>query len=338
MRSFRSFRARPLGHTTAAAAAFAVGLAFAGPALVTPAAAAEHVGSAFIANGTLTIVGTNAPDVVALDGDTTEARVTFGADPENVHHFNLADFTSVAVFLGNGDDRFTEQSGVLANKPTAVDGANGNDRITTGDAVDVITGGNGNDNVDAGRANDRVVLGNGDDFFVWLPGQGSDVVDGGNGNDVMQFDGSDQNEIMSLSANGSQAVFLRNLGTIRMDLNDVETFHLRALGGVDDVTVNDLTGTSIGQANIDLSGSSGGGDQADDLVTVKGTNQADRVDVTATSSQINVAGLHAKTQIAGGETRDHLQVNTLDGNDTVDVDPNVATIIGVAVDLGLGQL
>ena len=251
MRSFRSFSALPLG--LAAAAAFAVGLTSVGPALVAPAAAAEPVGSAFVTNSTLTIVGSNAPDVVALDGDATEARVTFGADPGNVHHFNLADFTSVAVYLGNGDDQFTEPSGVLANKPTAVDGGNGNDRITTGDAVDVVTGGNGNDSVDAGRSNDRVVLGNGDDFFVWIPGQGSDAADGGNGNDVMQFDGSDQNEIMSLSANGSQAVFLRNLGTIRMDLNDIEIFNLRALGGVDDVTVNDLTGTSIRQTNIDLS-------------------------------------------------------------------------------------
>ena len=336
MRSFRSFRALPLG--LAAAAAFAVGLTSTGPALVAPAAAAEPVGSVFITNSTLTIVGSNGPDVVALDGDATEARVTFGADPANVHHFNLADFTSIAVFLGNGSDQFTEQTGVLADKPTAVDGGNGNDRITTGDAVDVIAGGNGNDSVDAGRSNDRVDLGNGNDFFVWVPGQGSDTVDGGNGKDVMQFDGSDQNEIMSLSANGSRAVFLRNLGAIRMDLNDIEIFNLRALGGVDDVTVNDLTGTSIRHTDIDLSAAGGGVDQAADVVTLNGTNQADRVDVTALGGQIGVTGLQADTQIAGGETLDHLQVNTLDGNDEVNVDPNVATIIGVAFDLGLGQL
>ncbi len=30
-------------------------------------------------------------------------------------------------------------------------------------------------------------------------------------------------------------------------------------------------------------------------------------------------------------------VNTLDGNDRVRVDPNVSTLIGVNVDLGLGQ-
>ena len=71
---------------------------------------------------------------------------------------------------------------------------------------------------------------------------------------------------------------------------------------------------------------------------MNGTNQADHVDVTALDGQIEVAGLQGDTQIAGGETLDHLQVNTLDGNDNANVDPNVATIIGVAVDLGLGQL
>src|SRR5215207_5394308 len=165
MRSIRSLRALPLG--LAAAASLAVGMTTVGSALVTPAGAAPNIASAVVTNGTLTITGSNDGDVVLLDGDATEARVTFGGDPGTVQHFPLADFTSVAVSLGNGDDEFTEPTGVLTTKPTTVDGANGNDQITTGDAVDVITGGNGNDNVDAGRGNDRVVLGNGDDFFVW---------------------------------------------------------------------------------------------------------------------------------------------------------------------------
>jgi hypothetical protein len=336
MRSIRSFSARPLG--LAAAAAVAVGLTSAGPALISSAAAAESVGSAFIANNTLTIAGTNGPDVVALDGDATEARVTFGADPGNVHHFHLGDFTAISVSLGNGDDQFTERSGVLANKTLAVTGDNGNDSITTGDGVDVILGGNGDDRIDAGRGNDSVSLGNGKDFFVWDPGEGSDVVDGGNGNeDVMQFNGANMNETMSLSANGSRAVFLRSVGTIQMDMNDVEIFNLRALGGADDITINDLEGTSIRHANIDLSGASGGGDQAADVVTVEGTNRADHVDVTTNGGQVDVTGLQARTQITGGETPDHLQVNVLDGNDRVNVDPNISTIIGVVVDLGLGQ-
>ena len=328
--------ALPLG--LAAAAAFAVGLTSTGPALVAPAAAAEPVGSAFIANNTLTIVGSNGPDVVALDADATQVQVAFGDDPANVHRFNLADFNAISVSLGNGDDQFTEQSGVLADKTLAVDGGNGNDTIKTGDGSDTIFGGNGDDSVDAGRGNDTVFLGNGKDFFVWNPGEGSDAVDGGNGNeDVMQFNGANVNETMSLSANGSQAVFLRDVANIRMDMNDIEIFNLRALGGVDNVTVNDLEGTSIRHANIDLSGGSGG-------VTGRPTSSrstAPTRPTTSTSPHTTVRSTlrasQAETQITGSETLDHLQVNTLDGNDTVTVDPNVSTLIGVAVDLGLGQ-
>ena len=336
MRKITSFRARPL--SVAAVAALAIGFTAVGPAFTSPAAAAEDTGSAFIAGNTLTIVGSNGPDRVSLAADATTAIVTFGGDPANVQHFALSDFSAISVRLGNGDDQFTEASGVLTNKALTVDGENGNDNITTGDGNDVVLGGNGDDHVDAGRGTDSVSLGNGDDFFVWTPGEGSDSVDGGNGNgDVMQFIGANVNEKMSLSANGSRAVFLRNVAGIQMDMNDIEVFNLRALGGVDDITVNDLTGTSIRQANIDLSNASGVGDQAGDLVTVFGTDQADHVNVTTAGDVVDVGGLPADTQITGGETLDHLQVNALDGNDRVDVDPTVAGIIGVAVDLGAGQ-
>jgi hypothetical protein len=262
----------------------------AGPGFVAPAAAAENAGSAFIANNTLTITGTNRPDVVALSADATEVRVAFGSDPADVGRFNIADFNAISVTLGNGDDQFTEALGVLANKTLTVAGENGNDTINAGDGNDVLIGGNGDDRVDAGKGTDAVFLGNGNDFFVWNPGQGSDAVDGGNGiEDVMQFNGANVNETMSLSANGSQAVFLRDPGPIRMDMNDIEIFNLAALGGIDNVTINNLDGTAVRHANIDLAGG-GGGDQQADVVTVNGTNQADRVAVTARAGQIDVAG------------------------------------------------
>lgn len=336
MRASRGFRAAPLG--LAATAALALGLTSVAPALSTPAAAAENTGSAFIAGGTLTIAGTNGSDVVSLTADATQAQVTFGNDPTTVHRFDLSDFTRISVSLGNRDDQFTEQSGVLADKPLTVAGGNGNDSITTGDSIDTIDGGNGADRVDAGRGNDRVLLGNGTDFFVWNPGQGSDVVDGGNGNqDVMQFNGANAAETMSLSTNGSQAVFLRDVAGIRMDMSHIEIFNLKALGAADNITVNDLEGTSIRQANLDLSGTAGGGDQAADSVTVFGTNRADRVDVTEHAGQVDVARLQADTHITGAETLDHLQIDTLDGNDRVTVDPDVSTIIGFGLDLGAGQ-
>ena len=337
MRNFRSGAARSLG--VAAVAVLAAGWVNAGPAFIAPASAAQNTGSAFITNNTLTVTGTSGSDVVALAADATEVQVTFAGNPTNEQRFNLADFSAISVSLGNGDDVFTEPSLVLANKALSVDGGNGNDTINTGDGNDLIFGGNGDDSVDAGRGNDTVILGNGKDFFVWNPGQGSDAVDGGNGNqDVMQFNGADANETMSLSANGSEAVFLRDVGGIRMDMNNIEVFNLTTLGGTDTVTIDNLDGTSIRHTNIDLSASGGGSDGLADIVTVKGTNQADQVHVAAQDGQIDVAGLRADTQMTGSEPLlDQLKVETLDGNDTVTVDPNVSTFIGVAVDLGPGQ-
>ena len=280
MKNYTNVRAHRMG--LAAVASLAAGLVSAGPALTAQASAADNTSSAFIANSTLIVTGTNGPDVVALNADATTVEVVFGDNASDVRTFNLADFDAISVSLGNGDDQFTEQSGVLADKALTVDGGNGNDTITTGDGNDVIFGGNGDDTVDAGRGNDTVFLGNGNDFFVWNPGEGSDTVDGGNGNaDVMQFNGANVNEIMSLSADGSHAVFLRDVANIRMDLTDIEIFNLKALGGSDNVTVNNLEGTSIRHVNIDLSAPAAVASGQADAVTVNGTEQADNINVTA---------------------------------------------------------
>ena len=86
--------------------------------------------------------------------------------------------------------------------------------------------------------------------------------------------------------------------------DNLEILNVAALGGKDNVTVNDVAGTSIRQANIDLSGPGGGADGAADVVRVSGTDQADRVDVTAQGGAIDVGGLHAETHITGGNTDD----------------------------------
>ena len=45
----------------------------------------------------------------------------------------------------------------------------------------------------------------------------------------------------------------------------------------------------------------------------------------------------ATTRITGSEVTDSLQLNTLDGNDRVQVDDAVNGLISTAVDLGAGQ-
>jgi Ca2+-binding RTX toxin-like protein len=308
----------------------AVGLLSAATVVTAQAAAADSAPSAFIANRILNVIGTNGPDDVFLLPEATTVEVAFGANATNVQSFNLTDFDAISVSLGNGDDQFMEQHGDLGGKTLTVDGGNGNDTITTGDGNDTIFGGNGNDTVDGGRGNDTVSLGNGNDLFLWDPGDGSDTVDGGDGNaDIMQFNGSNANEMMSLSADGSHAVFLRDVAAIRMDMANIEIFNVKTLGGTDNVTVNDLEGTSVRHVNIDLSSLTGGGDQQADLVTVNGTPQPDNIEVTARTNQIDVARLSADIQITGSDAIDHLVVNN-DGTDKV-------SVIGSGVDLGLGQ-
>ena len=95
-------------------------------------------------------------------------------------------------------------------------------------------------------------------MFQWDPGDGSDVVEGQDGIDTLLFNGSGANENFDLSANGGRIRFTRDVGNIVMDVNDVETVNVNALGGTDTVTVNDLSGTDITQVNINLFGTIGG--------------------------------------------------------------------------------
>ena len=133
-------------------------------------------------------------------------------------------------------------------------------------------------------------------------GDGSDLVEGGDGTDTMLFNGSGA-EQFEASANGSRVLFTRNLGTIVMDLNDVESIDLNALGNTDQVIVNDLSGTDLAELNVNLAGTIGGnaGDGAADTVIVNGTNGDDIIDVFGAGSSVSVLGLAAQVNIANSE-------------------------------------
>ena len=96
------------------------------------------------------------------------------------------------------------------------------------------------------------MLGAGDDVFQWDPGDGSDTVEGQDGNDTLLFNGSNIGEIMEISANGGRARLTRDVGTITMDLNDIERIQLNALGGADKITVANLAATDVKQVDINL--------------------------------------------------------------------------------------
>jgi Ca2+-binding RTX toxin-like protein len=122
-----------------------------------------------------------------------------------------------------------------------------------------------------------------------------------------------------------------------MDLDDVETLEVNALGSADIFTVNDLTGTDLVDVIADLAGTLAGntGDAQLDNVIVNGTGNDDTVIVTGTNGIVSVLGLYATVTVAGSEAaNDRLTINTLAGDDVMDAAGLAAGIIGLTADGG----
>jgi Ca2+-binding RTX toxin-like protein len=244
----------------------------------------------------------------------------------------------LVVNANGGDDVITAGNGLAPLIHLTLDGGAGNDTITGGDGDDKLIGGSGNDLVNGGRGNDTALLGDGDDTFVWNPGDGSDVVDGGTGNDKLVFNGANIAEKINITANQGHVSFTRDVASISMDLTGIETVAFNALGGADNITVGDLTGTVAKLVAIDL-GATGGasGDGAADNVTVNGTDGANQITVTGSGTSAAVLGLPAQVTIANAEAADLLTVNAGGGNDAINAAGLAAGVIGLAIDAGAGN-
>ena len=338
----------------------ASGVAGVAVALLAPmqAATADSAApTASVNNGTLAITGSSHADTIqiGLGADTATLVVDLGGGTTPLV-FSRTAFTAISVALGSGDDAFTVSAAHGdVTEPLTIDGGNGNDSITGGAGNDSILGGNGDDTLFGGAGNDVIVgadgvdtvdgqrgtdteiLGRGDDVAIWLPGDGNDVIDGGLGSDRLDFVGAAGAEKFALSPEGTGDLFTRDLGSIRMDMNGVETLDLAALGGADSVTMHDLHGTDLTQANIDLS-VAGHADGAQDSVVVEGSDGPDNVQVGADGTAVDVNGLAVSTHITGSDTTDKLAVNTGAGNDSIQVSDVAAALMTITSDLGTGQL
>jgi Ca2+-binding RTX toxin-like protein len=203
-----------------------------------------------------------------------------------------------------------------------------------------LRGGDGNDSVDGKQGNDTASLGAGDDTFRWDAGDGSDTVEGDDGQDALVFNGANLAENVELSANGSRARLFRDIGRVTMDLNGVERVETDALGGADTVTVNDLTGTDVTEADVDLTAAPGGpADGAPDSVIVNATNGADDVTLAGTQRKgFAVAGLHAEVLVRGTDGPiDTLTLHARGGDDDVDASALQAGAMSLTLDGGDGD-
>ena len=304
-----------------------------------PAAAAYK---AHVQAGTLQITGDGASDKLALHlapGDPNTLQVDVGEDGTVDFSFDRSTFSAINVQGGGGDDeiRIDDSFGSFSTQPVTIDGGAGNDTLIGGDGNDLLLGGGGDDSIDGNRGSDVALMGGGDDTFSWDPGDGSDTVEGQGGKDLLDFNGSNAAEKIDVSANGSRVRLHRDVADVTMDLDGIEGLNVRALGSADTITVNDLSGTDLKTANVDLSSSSGGGDGAADTVIANGTDGSDRVAVDSSNGSTIVSGLAARVQVSGAEpSLDDVDVNTLGGDDTISSGVGTSGPAAVNIDGGTG--
>jgi Ca2+-binding RTX toxin-like protein len=325
----------------AAVAAVAAGNAGAASAKAAHPSKAAKLKHPKTKDGVLRIQGTDAGDKLTLRlkaGDPARLEVDVGDDGSADFDVKLKDGTKIALDAGAGDDlvRIDDSNGVVG--PTTLDGGDGDDRLAGGSAAETLLAGDGNDSIDGNRGNDLALMGAGDDTFVWDPGDGSDTVEGQDGTDTMLFNGANVGEKFELSANGERLRFFRDIANITMDTNDVEIVDVRALGGADTVTVNDLTGTDVSSVKTDLAASGGGGDGQADRVIVSGTNGDDVVAVGGGAGAVGVTGVHAAVTITNAEpANDKLTIDALAGDDVVLAPDLASSSVALTLEGGAGD-
>ena len=267
------------------------------------------------------------------------ARVRFDRVDPAPFSIDIGTSENLVLNANGGNDSFSATGNLAALIKITVDGGAGNDTLLGSNGNDLLLGGDGDDFVDGNQGTDVAFLGAGDDVFQWDPGDGSDTVEGQDGTDRLVFNGSGATENFGISANGGRILFTRDVGSIVMDLNDVETIDVNALGGPDTVTINDVSGTDLVQVNLNLAGTLGGttGDGQIDRVIVNGTNGGDSIQVVGAGTSYSVVGLPAQVSVTNSEPTDQLVVNALGGNDTVSASTLPGGITELTLDGGAGN-
>lgn len=289
-----------------------------------------------VGNDTVEVSGANGAEEFTISANGT--RVRFDRISPAPFSIDIGSTENLILNANGGDDKITAGNGLAGLIQLTLDGGTGNDTITGGDGNDLLIGGDGNDLIVGGKGADTAQMGAGDDTFVWNPGDGSDIVEGQADHDAMIFNGSDQNETVNISANGDRVRFTRDIGSITMDLNDVERVDFNALGGADKITVNDLSGTDLTELNLNLSATGGAGDNQADTVTINGTNDDDTIVASGSAGYATVVGLSAQINITGAEpANDRLVINGQGGDDAIDASGLDADAILLTVNGGDGD-
>jgi Ca2+-binding RTX toxin-like protein len=275
---------------------------------------------------TVTVNATNGADVFGVAGDSGGVTV-FGL--QAVTNLFWTDPEDRLVLNGLGGDDVIDATSLEAGAvQLTMNGGLGND---------VFLGSEGDDLINGGDGDDVAFMGAGDDTFVWNPGDDNDTLEGQDGFDTMTFNGSNANENISISANGGRVLFFRDVASVTMDLNDVESIDLHTFGGTDTVTVNDLSGTDIVEVNIDLGTQAGTGDGAADTVVINGTSGDDVFQIFGDNNGITIFGPNGQVNVVHFDLGDKIVINGLDGDDVIEASGLDASLIQLFANGGNGN-
>jgi Ca2+-binding RTX toxin-like protein len=272
-------------------------------------------------DGSDVVVGGLGTDTMAFNGSAGDEVMRVSPQSDGIVQLTrdlgnitmlLSGVENVVIEAGAGNDTLEAAGDLAALTRLTFDGGAGNDRIIGGNGSDLLLGGDGDDFVDGQQGSDVAFLGAGNDVFQWDPGDGSDVVEGQDGTDTMLFNSANVAENFALSANGGRALFTRNVGNIVMDLNDVERVDLLALGGADNLVVNDLAGTDIREVVVNLAEATA----AADTVTLQGRAAGTEFTFANRGASLIATGVAAEVQVLNAGAEDLVIANgALDAGD-----------------------
>jgi hypothetical protein len=348
----------------------AVTAAAGGVVAAAPAGAATGP-TATLQNGTVTVTGTAARDVIHVTLNATRLVVDFGFDGTVEAQFRRARVQRLSVVGGGGDDGISVDGSGVGDLPITENGGLGNDFVGVvgnigdfgdGDVPVTMLGGDGNDDflaaapgpvtiqggagddfVDgggAGTGQETISLGDGNDRFNSLingfivGGTRSDIVDGGAGHNTLAVAGAFASESVGLSANAGHLIVDHDSGRINADnFQDVSWVGFGGLdeGGGDAIAVNDLSSTDVVNFTPDFT---------DPLDNTGPNNSADQLTVrgTAGTDHITVSGSGANITVAG-LTPTVTPIN-LDAQDTLQIETlaGADTVNSSGLQRGLVQL
>lgn len=226
-----------------------------------------------------------ATNVIDLDpgAATSGDDVLFGSQGDDIISGQVG--SDVISGLGGNDELLGELNDdklIGGTGDDFLDGGTGDDELDGDDGADTLVGWTNDDVLRGGGEFDTLIGGPGRDLIdggdeddtIWtyesdLPAFGTEVMDGGGAWDTYFYNGAETAETLILSPNttdvlgtppdtiplATHAILKRVFGDenapdFNLEIRNTESLDFSGLGGVDSLTVGDMTGTGVQQVNF----------------------------------------------------------------------------------------